>query len=122
MLDLGNSVSFAHSAAAGMAMVSCMAELNRFHCVFQGLQRRRESKNNTLYDPTDDLQKFDFQANFKPDTPLPGTPGTSSWSLETPLGHRTGPKPNFHGFFVFVLEPSFFFDLGANLAPTWLPT
>ena len=67
---------------------------------FQGLQVRKQSESNPLYDPTDDPKKFDFQANFKPDTPLPGTPGTSSWSLETPLGHCTGPKPDFHRFLV----------------------
>ena len=67
---------------------------------FQGLQVRKQSESNPLYDPTDDPKKFDFQANFKPDTPLPGTPGTSSWSPETPLGHRTGPKPDFHRFLV----------------------
>ena len=65
---------------------------------FQGLQVRKQSESNPLYDPTDDPKKFDFQPNFKPDTPLPGTLGTSSWSPETPLGHRTGPKPDFHRF------------------------
>ena len=71
-----------------------------FSMFFQGLQVRKQSESNLLYDPTDDPEKFNFQANFKPDPPLPGTPGTSSWSSETPLGQRTGPKPDFHRFLV----------------------
>ncbi len=47
-------------------MVSCMAELNSFHCVFQGLPGRRESQNNALYDPTDDPKTFDLLLNFQP--------------------------------------------------------
>ena len=86
------SVSF----ACGTSMTLLTTLKNCFSECFLGLQVRKQSESNPLYDPTDDPKKFDFQPNFKPDTPLPGTPGTSSWSPETPLGHRTGPKPDFH--------------------------
>ena len=89
---------------------------NCFSVCFQGLQVRKQSESNPLYDPTDDPKKFDFQANFKPDTPLPGTPGTSSWSLETPLGHCMGPKPDFHRFLV-----SFQRSGGRPWGPFWRP-
>ena len=48
--------------------------------------------------------------------PLRGSPGTSNLSPETPLGHRTGPKPDFHRFLV-----SFWRSGGRPWGPFWRP-
>ena len=48
--------------------------------------------------------------------PLRGSPGTSNLSPETPLGHCTGPKPDFHRFLV-----SFWRSGGRPWGPFWRP-